>query len=91
MFGRGASAAERRPAMKRPSAQGRNDFILPSSFLQHIADNPIMGDDGQELEPEVYTINSDIRKFWDHLPAWQHGASFFWKVFTATLAMASDG
>lgn len=55
-------------------------YWFPSTFLKFLAKNGLVGTDGQRIHPEIYTINSDIHMFWNHLPTLYRVPTFFFKV-----------
>ncbi len=58
----------------------KRNYWFPSTFLKNIAKNRLIGVDGKPLEPEIYTINADIRMFWNNLPNWIRVPTFLFKV-----------
>ncbi len=58
-------------------------YWFPSSLLKHLAVNGLVGADGHPIEFEIYTLNSDISRFWKDLPSMQTVPGFIFKVFRA--------
>jgi hypothetical protein len=58
----------------------KRNFLFPSSFLSHLNEYGILGENGQRLFPEIYTINRDARTFWDELPTVGTVPFFLFKV-----------
>lgn len=58
----------------------KRNYWFPSTFLKNIAQNRLIGVEGKPLEPEIYTVNSDIRLFWNNLPNWIRVPTFLFKV-----------
>lgn len=64
-----------------PLAVDGKIHIFPSIQLQALAEHGLKGSDGQLLEPEIFTVNSEIDLFWNNLPSWQTVPKFIFKVF----------
>ncbi len=66
------------------SGPDRPRYWFPSTFLRNIAQHHLQGADGQQLKPEIYTIDCDIDRFWNNLPTWKSAYKFLLPVFKNT-------
>jgi hypothetical protein len=56
------------------------NFWFPSRLLQHLARTGLVGDQGEKIYPEIYTLNKDVYKIWENLPSWKSVPFFIFKV-----------
>ncbi len=56
------------------------NFWFPSKLLKHLLKTGLVGDSGERVYPEIYSLNRDVRAIWNNLPDWKAVPSFLLKV-----------
>lgn len=72
------------------SGAKRPTHWFPGPYLKTIAEHGISGESGERMTPEIYTVNTEVERFWNNLPTWKGVWRFLVPVFKDTFGLSGD-